>query len=328
MTTILPTKEKKPEEKTKPFCLEQPKHEREYSIKAMLLLAVILILSIRLIPPPVPISNDWTEDFEDGTIDGWALTTIHSDERGWYAMTTNGGQVMDGEFHFTEGTAYYHFIETNEFYNYTRLTHPSTIVKEATWSFDCYSGNTATSVSIIGEVAYDIATSKLNITNERYAYRLTIFALPHNATTPEEFKDHFFTEPEVVITGKPFIGINKHYAFGKRSFVAIYESESISPDDWYHITITRKADLFQVFLDEILIISFNDPEPLDTYWSLEDRDYQFCFGSHGGARVDNISVTENGGSNGSNGTPSLDISSLVVGLCIMIIIRRKKKLFG
>ncbi|UCE14472.1 MAG: hypothetical protein JSV04_04660, partial [Candidatus Heimdallarchaeota archaeon] len=246
MTTALRSKKEETGEKVKPFCLEQPKNKQNVSIKALLSLLVILILSIRVIPP-VPVGNQWKDDFNDGDIDGWTLSTIHSDWRGWIDPTDDGGAVVDGEFHFSNGTAYYHFVQTNEFYNYTRLTHPSTITKEATWEFDYYPGGTYSEITLIGERSYLRTYNGSIFANHRYAYRLYIYALPHTATSAGDFQDTFFSEPHVNITGKPFIGFTKHYRFGSKSMKAIYESSEILPDEWYHIRVTRESNLFSVY---------------------------------------------------------------------------------
>lgn len=326
MTTALPTRKEEAEEKLKPFCLEQPKQELKISKTALLSLLVILILSIRLIPP-VPVGNQWRDDFNDGDIDGWTLSTIHSDWRGWLNPTQNGGAVIDGEFQFSNGTAYYHYVQTNEFYNYTRLIHPSTIANNAIWEFDYYPGGTTSTITLIGEQSYLRTYTGSKFPNHRLAYRLSIHALPHTATDPQDFLDNFFTSPPIdfEISGKPFIGFVKHYQFGQRRMETIYESSEIFPDEWYHIKVIRKADLFSVYLDEELILTFDDPDPFDNYWNFEEESYQFCFGSHGQTRVDNIVVKENESNSNSNSAPGWDIPSLLLILHAIVGIRKKKR---
>lgn len=324
MTTALPTKKEKPEEEVKPFCLEQPKKEHNISKTALICLLVLVILSIRLIPP-VPVRNQWKDDFNDGDIEGWTLSTIHSDWRGWIDPTNDGGAVIDGEFHFSNGSAYYIFVQTNEFYNYTRLIHPSTIAKEATWQFDYYPGGTYSVITLIGERSYLGTYDGSYFTNHRYAYRLQIHALPHTAISASDFKETFFSEPHVNITGKPFIGFTKHYRFGNRNMKAIYESSDILPDKWYHIRVTRESNLFSVYLDEELILTYDDPDPFENYWDFENESYQFTFGSHGETRVDNIVVTENSDNNESNSVPSWDIPSFLLILCVIIGVKKKEE---
>jgi hypothetical protein len=267
--------------------------EKNTPIKAILFLLIILLISIRPIPP-IPVTDNWgdswEENFNDGNIDGWELTTIHSDYRGWIDPTPDGGRVKTQEFHFTNGTAYHHFVQSREFYNYTRLSRPSKIGREATWTFDYYPGATLSSVTIVGE---RVMSGSGKFTVHKYAYRVKMYALPYPVMNITEFQQTFFTYPQIEYSGKPFIAFEKHYEFGNRAIHAIYESSDLYPDKWYHLNITRETDDFTVDLDGERILEYHDQDPFDKYWDFKKKEYQLTFGSHGQARVDNVSVTKN-----------------------------------
>ncbi|UCG02623.1 MAG: hypothetical protein JSW11_01255 [Candidatus Heimdallarchaeota archaeon] len=130
---------------------------------------------------------------------------------------------------------------------------------------------------------------------------------------------------DVNYTGKPFIGIVKHYGVGVRVMKAIHESSLILPDEWYHIKVTRESDLFSVYLDGDLIMRYDDPDPFDNYWDFEKESHQFQFASHGQTRFDNITVTENTGKNESKIAPGWDIPTFIIVLSVMIGMRERKR---
>ena len=294
---------------------------QQNKMKRILILTNVLILVFLIFQVSLTASYSskvvWTDKFDDGNFDGWILSCIHSDEpRGWYADTETGVEVNDEEqLVFTsKGSPWHDYIDDvpGWRYNYTRLWR-STIVLNGSWSWDMYPGHQPCGAAFITKTIIN-PTSPISHTSFRYGYRVSIIPFNH---TPEEYGS---------VTGLPFISIEKYTSTWDGTILGLYESTSIQNNSWYHINVTRNYNSSKLYLDGVLRINVTDPKPMEgnsAYWDLSTDDFFFQLNSHGGTRVDNITVVGDS-LNGKNANGS-GIVILISSFGVIILIRRKRE---
>ena len=250
----------------------------------------------------------WKENF-DGDLEDWTLSCIHSNEIGWYNDTETGCEIIDSQLHFTsEGAPW----DGPGEYNYTRLWR-STTVLNGSWSWDMYPGHQPCGAAFITKTIIN-PTSPISHTSFRYGYRVSIIPFNH---TPEEYGS---------VTGLPFISIEKYTSTWDGTILGLYESTSIQNNSWYHINVTRNYNSSKLYLDGVLRINVTDPKPMEgnsAYWDLSTDDFFFQLNSHGGTRVDNITVVGDS-VNGKNANGS-GIVILISSFGVIILMRRKRE---
>lgn len=270
--------------------------EKKYIKKGIFLLNVLflIILFFQLdLTNGYSLEVVWKENFDDGDFDGWTLSTIHSNDGGWYNDTETGCEIVNGQLHFTSKGMPWHCLKEipphnwTNWYNYTRLWR-STTVANGSWSWDMYFGSEPCGVAFVGKTEVN-TNSPINHVSFRYGYRVSIIPFSYNpADYSSLFDDNLFG---LSVTGLPFICLVKYTSTWGGTILGLYESASILNNSWYHINVTRNYNSLKLYLDGVLRINVTDSSPQEsTYWDLSKDEFFFQLGSHGGTRVDNITV--------------------------------------
>ncbi len=250
---------------------------------SFLSLYILILLTIQLgLINGYSLEVVWEENFDDGNFDGWTLSCIHQDDpRWWYADTETGVEVNnEGQLVFTsKGSPWHDWIDDipGWQYNYTRLWR-STTVANGSWSWDMYPGHQPCGAAFITKTIIH-PTSPISHTSFRYGYRVSIIPFSHN---PEDYGS---------VTGLPFISIEKYTSTWSGTVLGLYESTAIQNNSWYHINVTRDYNSLKLYLDGVLRIEVTDSDPHENFnWGLPTDEFFFQLNSHGGTRVDNITV--------------------------------------
>jgi hypothetical protein len=294
------------------------------------------------------IAVDWQDDFDDGNLDDWTVSGISwTQDHGW-DIWDGDCSVDDNQMQFDEVSLWEEWVTNKQVYNYSCLSH-STTIANGTWSFDIYPGNSPVSISLISQrETVQVDNQTVHNPYETLINGYSVQIIPFSYDIAETEKNFGWQPREgLQITGKPAIGLEKIYSQVNSSLTAIYESDEITSDKWYHIDIIRTAytpeyatqkaskKTIRIIIDSKLSCDLvtDDIERMETLWAANDQsDFYFQVESFGETRLDNVSVIQSISLDHlvtyfyekrcGKTTPTLELIFTIPGAIIAIIITR------